>query len=87
MKKIFEDDLRLSDFKDFVGNARAKNKYSLLIIILAIIGFVSAIAAVAYAITKLCRTSDEFDFDDFDYDDENCDENGCYFTDEEDFEK
>ncbi|MDR2903333.1 MAG: DUF4366 domain-containing protein [Clostridiales bacterium] len=88
-EKQFGEDLRLRDLKNFVGIHR-KNKNSLFVAILAVIGFIAAAAAIAYAIMKYCKNPEEYDFDDFEYDDDDdedfYDEDGLSFTDEDDFE-
>ena len=84
MKKFFDDELKFSEFRNYV-NRRNRNKSDMWKGVLAVIGILSIIFAIVFAVVKLCKTSDEFDFDDFGCDDD-FDENGCCFTDEEDFD-
>ena len=85
MRKL--EELKLAELKGLTRCGKQEGKCRLLILIFAILGVIAAIGAIAFAIARFYRVSDEFDFDDFDDEDCDCDENGCYYTDDEDFEK
>ena len=66
-----------------------KKKVNIWMIILAVIGAAAAVAAVIFAIIKVCCPEyEDFLFDDeFDELEGECDENGCYYASDDDFEK
>jgi len=67
MKKLFDEDLSLSELKSMIKGLHKKKSYG-NIILCALLALLLA-AAIALIVSKLhCRCND--DFDDFDYDDD-----------------
>ena len=68
MKKLFDEDLSLSDLKAMIGRLHKKKNHNY--VLLGVLGALLLVAIIALIVIKLrcCCCDDEFD--DFDYDDE-----------------
>ena len=78
MKKLFDEDLSLSDLKAMVGRLHKKKNYNY--VLLGVLGALLVVAIVALIVIKMRCCCDD-DFDDFDYDDDDFEDDNDDFED------